>query len=446
MDAALSQVLVSKEVLAKHAGQMELHSFYPSPADAQSQVVLATNSSGRYRISANSVAFGAASNFTVSSSSILYGLTLNASLTTPADTVIAYDGWLFSAIQSIEITLSNSVVQNQVLSGISLRDYVLATCTQEEERINLLKMAGQPVGATTQAFASIPIVWMLQGGNGICGSFPLDMSTLNGPIQITINWYPSSVILSRTGGAPGTIAAFDNLTLTGCTTELNDALFGVRNAMMANPGLTYPIPCKYLNSINYSQSCAIGVPSVLNLSSAPSGMLEAIILTVKPQAELTANSVGTVNYPGGVELSSLRLSFGGTDLFRADTIQELEAYYRTKFCGDVKKYQYAFASANSVAAADRDLIEQHVYVIPLSYDAKMVMSAHKIENLTNYGGSTLQLTWVPAPRQTYDAATPFASAAINPRGGTGAQEYVIQILYVCSGILEISASSVNLVI
>lgn len=447
MDNALQNILVSKDVISKHPGYTDVSSWYPSASETRTHLSEAVNSSGRLRVTSNSLSFGASSNFTISTSSLLYGLTLNATLTTPANSVIAYDGWLFDCIQTVEFTLSNSVIQNQTLSGIAMRDYLLSTCKDQDERNSLLKTGGQPVGTATQASASIPLAWLLQAGDGICSHFPIDMATLNGSMQVQITFYPSSYILSRTGAAPETINTFDSLVLTTSTTDIVNPALSVRSVMLQNPGMTYPIPCKYLNSVRYTQSCTLGQSTTLNLNSAPSGMLEAICLVVKPSVERTANADGTVNYPGGVELSALALQFGGTDLFRANSLSEIESYYRTKFCGDDMSYQYRFQSGNTVNAANADIIAGHAYLIPLSYEAQAVMSYKKQENLPSYGGSNLQLSFTPTARVLFDSsAGPYFPTGVNPRGGAGAQTYIIEVLYVVSGILDISQGAVDLIL
>lgn len=446
MNDALERVLVSKDVLLKHPGQTQIGSWYASPSEAQTHLSEANNSSGRIRVTSNSLSFSASSNFQISASSLVYGLTLNATLTTPANTVIATSGWLFDCIRSIEFTISNSLISNQIITGPIMREYLLLSCTDEEQRSNLLKMGGEPVAAATQASASIPIAWLLQGGNGLCSHFPLDFSTLNGPFQIQITFNPSSYILSRTGAAPGTIASFDALNITACTTDIIEPALGVRNALLSNPGMVYPIPCKYFSCVRYVQSCTIGSLATMNLNSAPAGMLEGIIISVKPSVETSANADGTVNYAGSCQLSTLRLQYMGVDLFRADSPKELESYYRTRFCGDAKENQWRFQDANTVNAANADLIEGHSYFIPLTYEADAVLSEKKQEHLPSYGGVNLQLSFTPAARTQFDtSAGVIFPVALNPRGGAGAQDYNIDIGWMVSAILEVGGGNVNLV-
>ena len=447
MEAALERVLVSKEVLLKHPGKAQVSSWYPSPSECVTHLSEAVNSSGRLRVTSNSLSFSASSNFQISSASIVYGLTLHAALTTPANSVIAYSGWLFDAIRSVEYTISNSVINNQIITGPMMREYLLLSCDDEEERQNLLTMAGEPVAAGTTASASAPLAWLLQAGNGLCSHFPLDFSTMNGVFQVQVTFNPSSFILSRTGAAPETISAFNSLTLTANTTEIVDPALSVRAALTANPGMIYPVPCKYLSCVRYVQSCALNTLAVMNLNSAPSGMLEGIILSIKPVVETTANADGTVNIPGSVSLSTLRLQFGGTDLFRADTSSELESYYRTRFCGDGKSSTFRFQAANSVTAANADLILSKSYFIPLTYESREVMSAKKQENLASYGGVNLQLSFTPQARNYIDSsAGAYFPTTINPRGGAGAQDYNIDIAYMVSSLLEVTGGSVDLIL
>jgi hypothetical protein len=251
---------------------------------------------------------------------------LNAEIQTPIEVMVVSEGWLFQAIHSVEITVSNSLISNMVVPGTSLREYMLACCCDEVERRNLLKTAGRITGSVAAGQshkASIPIGWLLGCGTGLKKDFPIDMSILNGPILVQINWNPSNTFAfySSTGAAvPGTatplIAAFSSLNLTASTTDLLDGAFGVRNALMANPGSTYVLPATYLNAIKYPFTGQGGVSTTINLNSAPSGMLEALVLTIKPTSEILVSGLtATTSIPGSVGLSSLRLQYGGQDLF-----------------------------------------------------------------------------------------------------------------------------------
>lgn len=459
IDSAVSNVLSSSRLLLKHPGAMKLSEWYPSSSQATTQIAKAVNSNGRLRITSNNLALGASSNFSISSPSLVYGMSLSVVLTTPADSYLGFNGWLFSLIQSIEITVSNSLMSNVVLTGTAMREYMLACCRSREERQILLETAGLVTGVGTAASASIPIGWLLGSGDGLRKDYPLDMSVLNGPIQVMVNWNTSASVIFRNGGAPSAVAALTSAVLTCCTTDLIDGAFSVRTALMSNPYSSYNIPAKYVSSVRETKTfdIALGVAQELNLNSAPEGMLEAIILFIRPTVEATTgDSLNAM--PSPVKLKQLRLQYGGQDLFRAESAAEIAHINRMHFNGDDLYYTFGFASALAAgagSAATRTEVGQSVIVIPLSFNSSEVMSGKHVENLPAYGGANLQLSFTVAneaangisgggPRDIYPTATPFCPVSLAVRGAGAAQAYTIEIVYVLSAIVEISNSTVDL--
>lgn len=442
-----------KKLALNNPGGVLLSSWYPSEYNTEHHIADAVNSAGKIRISSNNLNLGATSNFTISSSELVYGIALNCALTTPAASIINSQGWFFSLINTVEFTISNSTMGNQVLTGLSMRELLLAACANREQREMLLSAAGNVTAAATAARATIPLGWMLQQWYvGLGGQYPIDMATISGSIQVNITFNSSTSIVTRTGAAPEAITAFTDLTLTTLSTQILKPVFSVRQAMIKDPSLKYSIPGKYLSYTRYTQSITPGTPTTLQIASAPLGELQAIILTVKPVAELTATTDGAVLYPGSCRLSTLRLEYSGQVIYQANSYQEHLHYMKQKFQGDDKTYRYAYGESNSSAAASRDLVESQVLIIPLCYDGQEVMTNKKIEYLPGYSGSVLSLTLTVASttapevgaRSTYDAsASPYFPTPTNPQGGGGAQDYIVECLFLMNSVLVIDSSTVQ---
>jgi hypothetical protein len=156
-----------------------------------------------------------------------------------------------------------------VLSGKAMREYLLACCDNQTERNQLIKMAGETQLATTAgAKASIPIGWLLSNGQGSGRDYPLDFSVLNGPLQIQCNFNAGNTFTTTSAAAvPGTIAAFTDLYVTACTSDLLDGAFSVKRALNMDPNASYNLPAKYLNSTKYPVSCTPGSEITINIRS-----------------------------------------------------------------------------------------------------------------------------------------------------------------------------------
>lgn len=434
-----------KEQVLRHPGSEVDNYLYPSRADSVVSLAEVVNQPGAYRDSANSLQFGGVSGFSISSSKFIHGLQLTATLTLPANNVISTAGWLFSLLDRIEIVFPNSTTSNITCSGEIFYNYLLSTCKDQNQREQLIRNAGMPAAAGSVAIASIPLWWVLGSANGLGSNYPIDMSTLRGPIQINLTWKSSAVIICRTGAAPTTISSFTSLTLTGVVTELEDSRLSIR-PFLASGEYDYVLHGKGLKTLYYPFTFAQGAQQSINLSNSPNNPIDYIILSIRSEAEFSPNADGTSNYLGSVQISQLQLNQGSTILFQANTQAEYLAHLRHAFNGDDMMYRYAWDSANSSAAAAQDLIETQLIIIPFNLYGKQVASGKLVENMRSYSNEALQLTFTTKARSQYDgSASPFYATAINPRGGSGSQAYTLHIGYVYSSMLDISMDSLRVV-
>lgn len=451
-------VALTNPVLARHPGAVQKAEFYASASRTDVQAALALNTNGRLRITSNNLNLNATSNFTINDSSLVYGAQLHASITPGANNAVQCEGWLFQAIQSVQVTFVGSSLPAMTIPGRIIREYILACCPSVDTRNNLIRTAGKLSGAATVSKASIPIGWALASGLGICKDFPIDMGFFKGPLQFAITFNSSNTFITGTGtgaAAPSNTAlvnTFNELYLTCSTTDVKTLDLKLSNMYLRDQSLPYYIPGEYLSYANYVESCTIGALHTLNLNSAPDGMLEAIILLIKPLVELSASvgSAGTYVYPGSVGLSYLACNYGGEVLFEAHSDFEIKQYYRTHFAGDTKEYQFRYNGPNIAASGalsdptylvSRDPIYQAImnsscYMIPLCYDGAKSLSGNMTENLRSYGAKTLTIQFTPELRSRVSATSGFAdiSLADTVGGGAGAQNYSIDVLYIVSSV------------
>jgi hypothetical protein len=351
----------------------------------------------------------------------------------------------------------------------------------------MLKAAGQNMGMSVLLNGvnvwkfTIPICFLNHSPGSLRNSWPVDGSVLAGPIQIAVNWRASSYGFVSTALAlppAGFPTTFSKLELIAKTTQLQDASFSVKKAMMLDPQLVYSLPARYITSVDYSRLIAEEGSTTINLASAPSGMLEGIIISIRPRDGFSGldNWVtpdlagGTRNVKqGSCTLEKIRLEFGGQNIFRCDSYEEYLHFQRSTF-GDSVEWagvNYLAGTAYAPNGTETSALVHPVYFIPLVNDGCRVFREHTNENLPSYGGSQLQLTIeLPASEtlknQDQGSQRAVASPNIDVGGqkggnvvsgvGLGMQstinqrgtDYQIWIGYLISGLLEISQGTVDL--
>lgn len=459
IDQAVASVLSRSKLKLSHPGASQLHEFYAAPSNCTSHLAESVQNYHRVRIAANNLNLNSQTTFTISTSSLVSSLWLHVTLAAGTGFKIPHDGWLFDAINTIEITFSNSLLQNMVLPGSALRDYMLLTCKDRWDREDMLKLAG--VGAyNTVASASMPIGHLLANAAYQTGTFPIDFSVLNGPVLIQFNWNPAYKFVVKGSNPFVPPTAWATCQITGMTTDLVDSSFAVKSAMAQNPMLIYSTPCKYLNSIPYNLSNVnVGALQTINLQSAPAGMLSAIILNIRPAGNTddtggppTVTSSDWFGIADGtalihsesVQLSTLTLTYGGQNIVDCRSAAEIRAMYTAAFCGDDLSYDVrSCRQAGTDNTFGQQVYHTNCVVIPFGYDNRGIFSQKLVENLPGYAGASMQLSFTVAQGTISANATPYTDAA-DPNVIQNGLPYVVQVTYVIEGLFEVSQGTVDL--
>jgi len=457
VDAATAFVLSNNELLMSAPSNSKLTAFYPTPQESTNTLAQAVCNSGQLFVRANSKRFGSPSNFQVSTANILDAPLLTMKIvikeldavqsTQRANTFVGswQEGWGYDLIQSIEISYSNSNISNLIVTGQALRDWSLLQCKNEDERKDLLRTAGRlqiQNRASTRIFNStIPLSFLnWQGAGGVAGGFPIDARTLNGSIQFQIRFRELNAAIgpmasqynpmnvqgdAGTAGTaqyrPGTTFGFppefDTLELTFRTYQLMDSAFTVSRALQANPGMIYSMPSKWVNTYNYNVAIKDGVGEQ-QLNSAPAGMIQAILLSIRP----TDDGTGSLDWDGGstvvdgvssakvphyfsLPLEELRLQYSGQSIFDAKSRDQLEAFYKFIFCDDLITPIAGINQPRNLTTSDAAMVAANInkpdrkgirwqaplHMIPLMHNGNNVFRDRHFENLPHYSGSTLSL-------------------------------------------------------
>ncbi len=522
IDSAAASVLTSNEVLLAAPGQMKLMSFYPTPAECSSSIAQSVNNSGQLYVQTNSLLFGGSSNFQISSANLVDTPVINARIKIPADDggdryfALTEDGWLYGLIRNLEVSYSNSNLSNLIITSTAMRDWGLAQCRDAETRKALLKNAGAGgvifIPNNTDYFlsASLPLSFMNWESYSVENGFPFDARTLNGVITLLINWQPNiSFILTSlriSNAAPSaipyaTVGGFSSLYISMRTYQLMDSAFSVGNALAANPGMKYTIPAKWLNSYTYRQTTE-AKPSPINpaltrdtlgvrfeLTSAPAGMLQGIIIHCRPVT--VRDSAGTLQAPnseagaaawipqptatanngifrnGGLRLRRILLQYSGQNIINLRSEEEIDSYMQFIYGDSMKTkvgtvwptlsatdgsnpsqwipYLKASGGPPSDFIIDGTIvsqpnvdgacvkIEHQTYVLPLMHEGQKVMRERHFENLPQYSGSalTLELDMINQSNYYSDrtpnvAQSTAAAWMLSDRGGHEASDLCVQ--------------------
>jgi hypothetical protein len=373
-------------------------------------------------------------------------------------------------------------MQNIFIRGETLKDYSILTCCSPREVCDMMSAAGMPTrapgpndGDVVGYPFTVPISFLNHSPASHRNSWPVDGSVLAGPIQVSVNWRNGAHAFVKTANAVpigGLPTSFSKVELTCKISQLQDASFSVKKAMMLDPQLVYSLPARYITSVDYTRQMVPGAAEAINLASAPSGMLEGILISIRPAgADILAaanvqiantwhqpNAALTSNVRGGsCTLDQIRLEFGGQNLFKSDSYEEYKHFIRSTF-GDTMEWTGQYQTAN-IATTDvglgTDTLIHPVYFIPLLNSGYDVMRGHLNENLPSYGGSQLQLYLTASAEQRCQKGPNINKAlTIGPNSvgaadmetfvTTAAVRYQIWIGYIVSGLLEISQGTVDL--
>lgn len=448
VSSAVERVLTTKPILMSHPGASALSDYYASASNASSHLVEAVNRNGAVRVATNNLQLGATSSFSLSTSLLFSNPVLNVELTLPANHYVN-DGWAFLAVNNVEISFANSLAQNLIQSGSSMRDVLLYCTPDPQKRALLLQQAGSQSTVAGTIRASIPLGSIVNRGL-LSNSYPLDGSTLQGFMQFSVTWNDARrfMMVNSTNPAAAFPTAFTKCELVFSTAAINDAGFAIKNALMSNPLSTYVIPSHYFAPYTYHQNITLNSGNLVEFvtTACPKGILNGILLSIQPTSEIAGAANGrTLLYPNGVPLNSLRVQYNGVDIYRADTPKEIQAYNRFHHNGDDLSFRYkAIRSDRNVA--NRDLFTGNIYYIPFNYDSSLVRSSHHFENMPSYDGATLSFSFIPDPtgRTVVEEATLLEDQTQLTTGGGAAEDYTIEVVFDLNTLVEINESGTDL--
>jgi len=451
------RVLASKPLFIAHPGGNKLSEFYPNPSNCTSHVAESLNQHGSYRISFNQARFGASQTAIISTSSLLNNFAIlitmdpaNAANTCPEP------GWGFDVIETVQFSFSNSLMQDVSIPGPLLREYSLYLCKDDKERNLLLETAGRAfngvdAGGTGIKTAVVPMNFLSFIGTN--HSFPLDLSVLSsGTVQIRVTTRAANqVLLSDAAAALTGAPALASMTIITSTSTLLQSAFSVRNAMLDAPDMIYSLPSKYLNFYQYSIAAGVNpitTEQTIQLSSVPSGQLEAMFIVVREnRAAANPEQTPAVNN-GALIFETLRLTYGSQTIYDSRSYEERCYYLKAVFDDDMSIQSNGYESALTAGNVKRVVSLRHyqVAVLPFVHRGAKVKSGAFMENVPNYGGSQLSLSFtIKAPEKL--SFKDGVAASINATyvvGGAAAAGYSIWVGYLMSSILMISNGTIDL--
>jgi hypothetical protein len=447
MDTRISRLYSTSSFISNHPNPVQLGGdLYSSDAHTRAvfELVKRQTYHGRYKTSANSLVFGGTSSFYIQPGTIVNQVYLVARVTYPQWTR-APDLWLLNAIDRLEIQVGGaSSIQSLQLNGV--QHFMAVMAMSSSDKRNALSLAcpyidGTVAGGTQTVAIPIVLPW---SSPELEGAFALDTSTLNSQIVVNIRWKQSfNVFSGQTGHAITVPAAFDELYMRLNQVELLDSSFAMRNELVSDPNAHYGVPALYLQSFEAKKTFTAATETMVDLSSIPSGMLQAIVVGVTTDG--WQGSFGTLTWinPFPVLLSTMRLLFNGQELFRFDYENEGALVEILKDNQGNGRYYYSnfiSAAANPFSTAG-GLFYGTNYIIPFSNEISQVLRGQKHENTPSFSGSTLQLGLTVAANQPYSTSYIAGGVVANTLAGAG---YTVNILYIFNSVIDITSRNVAL--
>lgn len=422
-------------------------------------------STGRFKVSANNLSMNGTSAFQFNSSSLVGDFVLSVSIVCPSVGMLPH-GWLFKAINQLQITFSPSVFQNLTINSQSLFDYAMLSCQSKTTRDELLWAAGKPVVGDGGTYtASIPLSFILANNSNLNG-FPIDLSTI---LSMTINvvWNsPGYFFQDPSNGStwdPSLLpTSFLDAYITCTSVDIQNQDFSMRSILNKNQDSGYVVPVKYLTSEvislnNYTPGSQINQ----QLQGFIAGICTDVIVSCHPTSWDYENTYGYVKRPYSCDFDSMSLEYAGQAIFQFQKTTEYKASCIQKW-GEVPQYDYLFSiSGSALTASNADAPTQPdvgyiarrkdatVYDIPLSYRPGECLRDNRLENIVSYAGKALNLKAVVGAndrdlhilRPYYSSATTLVvggwdierdTLVVNPTG-----DYTMNITYVNEAALVI---------
>lgn len=464
IEIAKNTVLSSKMLFLAHPGNSKLTEFYPNPSNCTAHVAEALNQHGSYRVSFNQAQFNASQTAIVSCSNLLNNMAIVFTVTPGAATTFALEpGWGFDLIDQVQFSFSNSLMQDIAIPGALLREYSLYLCKDEAERRDLLNAAGTAFngahpGGVAAKVAVVPLNFL--SFIGTQHAFPLDLSVLSsGTVQIRATTKPANQVFSVAHNDPALNIALNSMDIITSTSVLMQSAFTVRNAMIQEPTLIYSLPAKYLNWYKYDIGPVAAAPANdiyanefnIQLSSLPSGQLEAMLVVVRPKrAAANPERIAATYHIGGVSFKRLRLTYGTLTIYDSRSFEERRYYMKSVFDDDMTYRAEGWYDRNAQGESGiASLRPYQVAVIPFVHRGAEVKSGAFMENLPSYGGSQLTLTIRAEPVEQLAYSVGAAVGAYTPAVGfdafaNDANGYDVFVGYVLSGILGLSNGTIDL--
>lgn len=444
IDTHVENLLSSSKLLLNAPSQALLGSdLYSSVHNSQIELSKRNTYQGRYKNSANSLRLGAVSSFYLQPGTICQQAYVSGSLVMPQH-ARSSDGWMLNAIASLEIIVAgSSSIQSLRISGRTHFDMIMLSCSSREKRNEVLQCSPAfnltAAGATIVGACPIYLPW---SSPELAGCFAFDTSTIKSQIIINVTWKPAYFWASGSTGNPVTFPdSFSDLYLRlNNQVELETQFLA--QSMMRNAALNYSIPGLYCQSFQTPVTLTAGVETQVALTSMPSGMLQAIALSIVPSTwEGSADTVSTYanSLIGGV-LSSVRMLFNGQELVRWDNDNEgaLQACLKN----DNASSQYDILNTASVAAAATNVLyNNRVILLPFANEISKVLRSRRMEHTGIYSGSTLQVFMTLSSQGLPYQTSPIARAFQTLPTGIS---YNCNFTFICASLIEVNDASVSL--
>lgn len=308
-----SEYVSTKRTMLSSPGR-SLNTMYYNQLSLDVSSVEAMYTTGRYKTSLNSTAFGSSAQCTIPNASFLGTTYLSASLPALVANQALPRGWLYHAIDSLEFLVGSSNVSLLRMDGKSVLQVVMAQCCTEERRNEIYRLAGEEIttaGVIPEGVCILPLPW-----STLCGYMQkkeLDTNVLNNPITVRINFVQNNRLYGGSGARP---VGFDRLEVLTRQADLDNKANSLANMLKNNEALQLGYPFIHFQSYQVPFSTAIANErAFLELKSFINADLTMIALSAIKRTDVIPVANNSPNPMNSVDLKNIILRYNGQTMF-----------------------------------------------------------------------------------------------------------------------------------
>lgn len=316
---------LSKDKVRLNAQGFSYNGLYYSNYNSSVETIECTFYSAKNRLSLNNLQLGGNAHVNIPNTNFVDQTWLHLELPSlPVDCTLCR-GWGYGIIRDIEFTMGASTSKMRI-DGSSVMAIVLSMCKTEEQRSEIMKLAGEehlspptaPVGEDAPKLTA-DILLPLPFSSFCKARLPYDTSIITNNIDVTINFRDITSIMGGSGtGKPSAFSKAFIAYREGILTNRADSL---KWELMANPELSYQYPFIHYqhqrDPVTGSRE-STGAPVIVDLTGFINADILGLYFILREKADVIPPTNNVANPLVFRDFVSPQLSYNGQPIYYSD--------------------------------------------------------------------------------------------------------------------------------